>query len=189
MGRAYVARMVEQRGHVAGASRDVVFRHRNAGPFADAAKQDLPHLVVEHDALAPHPPGRVSAPPAVGDRDQGIDRPGRHERHEHGLAHAMRGAVLGLHAALAEQRELQAKRRGARAGKAVFVVEERGGVAAHHADRPSQQDPRLEEVCIQHAAPLADEAVRVAQQRERAVDRTLAWNRSHSNQRRARSVP
>ena len=160
---------------------------RDARPGAHGAAEDLLRGREENDGLAPRPSIRCAPPLRLGELDEAVETPRRHELQEHPLAVPVCPAVEHGHAALVLQQRERRGRQSPAPRQPAVGVEDGGCLGSRHANRRLEHQPRRERVGAEALGAAADELVALAQQREGAVGRWIAWNR-HCSQSRSPSA-
>src|SRR6056297_1025175 len=105
---------------------------------------------------------------------------GPHQRHEHLLAVLVGSAVQSLNAAFTQQGLLYAAWHRARADQLIVGIEYFRSRRPGHADRLLKEDAGFKQICVERAAGLRDESIRISQQGECAVKALCGWYAGHS---------
>ncbi|MGH2946920.1 MAG: hypothetical protein ACRDPC_11775 [Solirubrobacteraceae bacterium] len=188
LARADAAGALQHRRELARAPWDLGLLERHPGPGAPRAAENLLGGAVDDDAVAA-PPERAGGLELGGHQlDEPVEAFGAQQLQEHLLAMPVRLAVEQRHAALVLQQRERRRRQRLRAGEALGLVEDAGGLGSGHAHRRLSHQSRLEYVRPEAPAAVRDELVALAQQRERAVEALIARRRSGGCAHR-RSLP
>jgi hypothetical protein len=175
------SRAIGQRCQLPRARGHVVLWQRNAGPGADRASQHRLDRAVEWHRPGSRPLLELTLPFVSSALDQLLHARRSGQRHEEGFARAMPRAVQPLHPALAEQRRPQQLRCRTLALEALRIVEECSGMFAAHAQRVLKQERGFEHIGAQAFAVVADEAIRIGEQRQAAVPLPESWRGSRKD--------
>jgi hypothetical protein len=100
---------------------------------------------------------------------EAVQAGGRHYRHKHGLAVAVRGIVHSLDAVLAHQGRLDAARNGAFPLKQLGVIKHLGGLGATDANGGLAHQPQPKNVGVKPVVAVRRKFIAFAQQRDGAI--------------------